>query len=136
MDKMVDHLFVFEGNGAIKDIIGNYTEYRKQTAADYKMEKLEAKDGGPAETVKVTQLTTSSEKPAEKKKLSFKEKVEFEQLEKEMEELEKEKLDLTVKLSDTNLTGDAVMVAGNRLSEVVHLLEEKTDRWLELSEYA
>jgi ATP-binding cassette subfamily F protein uup len=136
MDKMVDHLFVFEGNGAIKDIIGNYTEYRKQTAADYKKEKQEAKDGAPAETVKVTQLSQTAEKPSEKKKLSFKEKTEFEQLEKEMEKLEVEKDRLTAKLSDSSLSGEELMVAGQQLTSVVSELERITDRWLELSEYA
>jgi ABC transport system ATP-binding/permease protein len=136
MDKMVDHLFVFEGSGAIKDIIGNYTEYRKQTAADYKREKLEAKDGGaPAEKVKVTQIGQSNEKPVEKKKLSFKEKAEYEQLEKDMEVLEAEKDRLTASLSDGSLTGDELMKAGQRLSEVVSELERISDRWLELSEY-
>lgn len=136
MDKMVDHLFVFEGNGAIKDIIGNYTEYRKQTAADYKKEKQEAKDGAPAETVKVTQLSQTADKPVEKKKLSFKEKAEFEQLEKEMEKLESEKERLTAKLSDSSLSGEELMVAGQQLTSVVSELERITDRWLELSEYA
>jgi ABC transport system ATP-binding/permease protein len=136
MDKMVDHLFVFEGNGAIKDIIGNYTEYRKQTAADYKKEKQEAKDGIPAEKVKVTQLSDSSEKTAEKKKLSFKEKEEFKQLEKDMESLEAEKEVLTAKLSDSTISNEEIMSAGNRLSEVVTKLDSVTDRWLELSEFA
>lgn len=136
MDKMVDHLFVFEGNGAIKDIIGNYTEYRKQTAADYKREKLEAKDGGaPTEKVKVTQISQSNEKPVEKKKLSFKEKAEYEQLEKDMEVFEAEKDRLTTSLSDGSLSGEELMKAGQRLSEVVSELERISDRWLELSEY-
>ncbi len=136
MDKMVDHLFVFEGSGAIKDIIGNYTEYRKQTATDYKREKLEAKDGGaPTEKVKVTQISQSNEKPVEKKKLSFKEKAEYEQLEKDMEVLEAEKDRLTASLSDGSLSGEELMKAGQRLSEVVSELERISDRWLELSEY-
>jgi ATP-binding cassette subfamily F protein uup len=135
MDKMVDHLFVFEGNGAIKDIIGNYTEYRKQTAVDYKKEKQEDKDGVPTETVKVTQLSDSSDKSVDKKKLSFKEKEEFKQIEKEMEYLESEKTTLTVKLSDPTISNEEIMKSGNRLSEVVSKLEEISDRWLELSEY-
>jgi ATP-binding cassette subfamily F protein uup len=135
MDKMVDHLFVFEGEGAIKDIIGNYTEYRKQTAADYKKEKQEIKDGEPAKQVKVTQLSESSEKPAEKRKLSFKEKEEFKQAEKDMEILEVEKEELTNKLFDSSLSNEELMNAGIRLSEVVSKLETATDRWLELSEF-
>lgn len=135
MDKMVDHLFVFEGQGAIKDIIGNYTEYRKQTAADYKKEKQEARDGIVEKEVKVTQLSESSEKLVEKKKLSFKEKEEFKQLEKDMDTLEQEKESLTQKLSDAGITNEEIMTAGNRLSEVVQALESKSDRWLELSEF-
>ncbi|MEY3198783.1 MAG: hypothetical protein RJA13_741 [Bacteroidota bacterium] len=135
MDKMVDHLFVFEGQGAIKDIIGNYTEYRKQTAADYKKEKQEARDGTVEKEVKVTQLSESAEKLVEKKKLSFKEKEEFKQLEKDMDALEQEKESLTQKLSDAGITNEEIMTAGNRLSEVVQALESKSDRWLELSEF-
>jgi ATP-binding cassette subfamily F protein uup len=135
MDKMVDHLFVFEGNGAIKDIIGNYTGYRKQTAVDYKREKQEEKDGVKAETIKVTQIATSSEKPVEKKKLSFKEKEEFNKIEQEMVQLETEKELLTQKLSDPSISNEEIMTSGNRLSEVVAKLELITDRWLELSEY-
>jgi ATP-binding cassette subfamily F protein uup len=135
MDKMVDHLFVFEGDGAIKDIIGNYTEYRKQTAVDYK--KDPSTSSGAKETVKevkVTQLSNSFVE--EKKKLSFKEKEEFKKIEKDMESLETEKESLTAKLSDPSISNEDIMNAGNRLAEVVQKLEEITDRWLELSEYA
>jgi ATP-binding cassette subfamily F protein uup len=135
MDKMVDHLFVFEGEGAIKDIIGNYTEYRKQTAADYKKEKQD-KDSEPVKEVKVTQLSNQAEKVPEKRKLSFKEKEEFKQLEKDMERLEEEKIDLTNQLSDASASNEQIMKNGNRLAEVVTDLENKTDRWLELSEFA
>ena len=134
MDKMVDHLFVFEGDGAMKDIIGNYTEYRKQTAVDYK--KDSSTSSGVKETVKevkVTQLSNSSVE--EKKKLSFKEKEEFKKIEKDMESLESEKEKLTAKLSDATISNEDIMNAGNRLAEVVQKLEEITDRWLELSEY-
>ena len=135
MDKMVDHLFVFEGDGAMKDIIGNYTEYRKQTAVDYK--KDSSTSSGVKETVKevkVTQLSNSSVE--EKKKLSFKEKEEFKKIEKDMDSLESEKETLTTKLSDSTISNEDIMNAGNRLAEVVQKLEEITDRWLELSEYA
>jgi ATP-binding cassette subfamily F protein uup len=134
MDKMVDHLFVFEGNGAIKDIIGNYTEYRKQTAADYKKEKYE-KTNVTEKEVKVTQLASATERTADKRKLTFKEKEEFKQLENELESLEHEKSLLTAQLSNGELSGEGVMNVGQRLSEVVDLLEKKSDRWLELSEF-
>lgn len=133
MDKMVDHLFVFEGDGAIKDIIGNYTEYRKQTAAAYKKDKFE-KTSSTEKEVKVTQLTNAVERSVDKRKLTFKEKDEFKQLEIELDTLEQEKATLTTQLSTGELSGESVMNVGQRLSEVVDLLEKKSDRWLELSE--
>lgn len=134
MDKMVDHLFVFEGQGAIKDIIGNYTEFRKQTAADYKKEKLAAKDPEPVKEVKVTQIAASA--PTEKRKLSFKEKHEFDQLEKDLENLEADKLKWTNVLSDGNSSNDDLMKAGAELAQIMEQIDAKTERWLELSEFA
>lgn len=134
MDKMVDHVFVFEGQGAIKDIIGNYTEYRKQLAQDSKRDKKPAADGEKIEAVKVTQL--SSNAPADKKKLSFKEKQEFEQLEKDLEIFEAEKEKYTAILSDPASGNDAIMEAGNKLAELMKKIEAATERWLELAEFA
>ncbi|MCC6700862.1 MAG: ABC-F family ATP-binding cassette domain-containing protein [Fluviicola sp.] len=134
MDKMVDHLFVFEGQGAIKDIIGNYTEFRKQTAADYKKEKLAAKDPEPVQEVKVTQIAASA--PSEKRKLSFKEKHEFDQLEKDLESLEADKVKWTNVLSDGNSSNDDLMKAGAELAQIMEQIDAKTERWLELSEFA
>jgi ATP-binding cassette subfamily F protein uup len=132
MDKMVDHLFVFEGQGAIKDIIGNYTEYRKQTAADYKKEKMAAKDPEPVKEVKVTQIASA---PAEKRKLSFKEKHEFDQLEKDLEQLESEKEKFTAVLSSGEATNEELMLAGQELAKIVAQIDSKTERWLELAEF-
>lgn len=132
MDKMVDHIFVFEGEGAIKDIIGNYTEYRKQTALDSKRDKKASDADVVIEPVKVTQMTSA---PVEKKKLSFKEKMEYDSLEKEIEVLEEEKDNLTAILSDGTASNEQIMEAGMKLSKVVEALEAKTDRWLELAEF-
>ena len=85
--------------------------------------------------MKVTQLSNSSDKSIEKKKLSFKEKEEFKQIEKDMESLESEKNTLTIKLSDPTISNEDIMKCGNRLAEVVSKLEQISDRWLELSEY-
>ncbi len=134
MDKMVDHLFVFEGKGAIKDIIGNYTEYRKQTAVDYKKDKEETKSEEPKKEVKVTQISNASSSEP-KRKLSFKEKQEFEAIEKEMPLLEQEKEALTLALSDGSLAADEIIRTGEKLAAVVASLEEKELRWLELSEF-
>ena len=133
MDKMVDHLFVFEGQGAIKDIIGNYTEFRKQTAVDYKKEKAAEKDPTPVKEVKVTQLSASSSQ--EKRKLSFKEKSEFDSLEKELEELEVEKEAQTAVLSSGSSSNEQIMEAGNKLATIVAAIDSKTERWLELAEF-
>ncbi len=129
MDKMVDHLFVFKGDGELKDITGNYTAFRKKLLAEQKAEKKE-------QTAKVVEKPQKEQAPKEKKKLSYKEKTEFEQIEKDLESLEEEKAQLSQKLSDASLSSEDLMEAGNRLAIVVASIEEKTDRWLELSEYA
>jgi len=134
MDKMVDHVFVFEGQGAIKDIIGNYTEYRKQLAQDNKRDKKPTEE--KIEAVKVTQMSESTTSAAEKKKLSFKEKQEFEQLEKELETLETQKETFTNVLSNPESSNDDIMNAGTKLAEIVGRIDEATERWLELAEFA
>ncbi len=132
MDKMVDHLFVFEGNAEIKDLTGNYTAYRQQMLKTKKNNISDAK-----EKIKVSTLSTVTvvKEPEKKVKLSYKEKAEFDSLEKDMETLEIEKDKLSVILSNPSSDNDALMIAGKRLSVVVKEIEEKTDRWLELSEY-
>ena len=134
MDKMVDHLFVFEGDAKIKDLLGNYTAYRKQMLKGQKEQK---KDNTPEEVIKISTLSEGDKKeePVKKIKLSYKENAEFERLEGEMEKLEEVKAKLTLILSDTNSSNDDLMEAGEKLSKVVSELETKTDRWLELSEF-
>ena len=122
MDKMVDHLFVMNGNGQIKDIVGNYTVYRK------KQKELTKKS-------KNTNIKKESTVIKEKNKLSFKEKEEFKSLENEIEALEKEKKEITNKLSDLSFNGEELNEMGKRLSEIVSEIEIKSDRWLILSEY-
>lgn len=129
MDKMVDHLFVFKGDGELKDITGNYTAYRVSIQKQARAEKRQESSETVAKQEKVKKDTT------EKKKLSYKEKVEFESLEGEIQKLEKEKAELTEVLSNTDASSEDLMNAGERLSEVVSELEEKEFRWLELSEY-
>lgn len=126
MDKMVDHLFVFEGEGAIKDIIGNYTAYRQ-------LEKNAVKNTEP---VAVKQAEVKIETPAnEKRKLSFKEKEEFNRLESQMEQFEQEKQQLTLEMSSGSATNEDLIRIGNRMAEVVSQLETMSDRWLELAEF-
>ncbi len=126
MDKMVDHLFVFKGNGEVKDILGNYTEYRTLLQADGKKERKE-------EQVLKAEVPKPKEEPG-KRKLSYKEQLEFNTLEEEMEKLEKEKEELTVRITDANLSSEELMKVGDRLTQVMKEIDAKTDRWLELSE--
>ncbi len=130
MDKMVDHLFVFEGDGEIKDIIGNYTDYRK----NQKLEARESKNN-PIKEVEVKTEPKVVEKPIEKRKLSFKEKQEYENLPSEIEQLEEKKELLTVELSDGSKSNQQIMEIGAELAKVVAELELKSDRWLELAEF-
>lgn len=130
MDRLVDHLFVFEQNGAIRDFPGNYTEYRLNLASEIAANKA-AKTSPPAQTV---QKVVEEEKPKKQLKLSFKEKFEFEQLEKELPELEKKKIELSEKLSSGITDSETILKISNELTLLVAELEEKEMRWLEISE--
>lgn len=126
MNKIVDHLLVFEGNGRIKDFPGNYS--------DYCLWK-EAQNVEVSETsVKKERIVSSL--PNAKKKLSFKEKQEFEALEKEIENLEQEKFLIEKELASGALSNDDLTIKSIRFGEITQLIDEKTTRWLELSELA
>lgn len=129
MDKMVDHLFVFEGNGEVKDILGNYTEYRAQQKKIVSEERKEEKK--QAEIV----VETIPVESKDKKKLSYKEQKEYDDLEGEIEQLEAKKEQLTAILSSSTSSNEEIMNAGEELGKVVTSLDEKTNRWLELSEF-
>ncbi|MDB5281250.1 MAG: transporter related, partial [Bacteroidota bacterium] len=132
MDKLVDHLFVFEGDGVVNDFPGNYSEWR---VAKTKNKKSETGTRMTEEIqVKPAPVVLQEAKP--KKKLSFKEKFEFEALEKEMPELEKEKSELNEKINSGNALYAELNQMIERIGVVAKLLEEKELRWLELSEYA
>jgi ATP-binding cassette subfamily F protein uup len=128
MDKMVDHLFVFESEGEIVDVIGNYTTYRKK-------QKLKVKNTKSASPIIERKANDEIEQAGVKTKLSFKEKAEFEVLEKDIEQLELAKIRYTNLLSNGDLDGNKLFETGNKLAEVVEAIELKTNRWLELSEY-
>ena len=130
MDKMVDHLFVFDGSGEIKDTFGNYTVYRQKIAQQLKDDRKATTVSAPIEEIKVVK----NDNLAEKRKMNFKEKVEFKNMEGDIEKLEAEKALLTDKLSDASLSNVELMNAGNRLGEVIKELEAKSDRWLELAD--
>ena len=130
MDKVVDHILVFKGNGEIKDFPGNYTQYRK---SDLAKQQAQAK---PAKTdEKTSQPTTKTkEKTPSKRRMSFKEKQEYTTLEAEISQLEAEKSDIIAKLSGTTLSVDEITELSKRLPVVESQLDEKSMRWLELSE--
>lgn len=133
MDKVVDHLLVFRGNAELKDFPGNYTQYRDWKDVQDQLEK-------EAEAARQAQLNPEPERQAknneQKKRLSFKEKREFEQLEAEIPVLEAEKAELETELSSGTLATDVLLAKANRIAEIIDQIDEKTMRWLELSELA
>jgi ATP-binding cassette subfamily F protein uup len=140
MDRLVDHLFVFEGNGVITDFPGNYTQLRLWQKEKEKSETDNKESDNNAERNRsmVKDASSTVEMPAgstAKKRFSFKEKREFELLQKEIEELSAEKENITAKLNSGNLPFDELQQLSNRIGEVTNLLDEKEFRWLELSEY-
>lgn len=134
IDKVVDHLMVFNGQGDIRDFPGNYTQYRAWKEEKERAKKEQDKQARPAEKSTAELRPRSAEK--EKKKLSFKEKREFEQLEQEIMELEEEKKRLEEALCSGTLSVDELTEKSKRLPVLEELLDEKTMRWLELSELA
>ncbi len=130
LDRLVDHTFAFEGEGYIRDFPGNYTDYRNQADEQLKEQKKEEKPKAEAPRP----AAAAQEQP--KKKLSFKEKQEFEALEKEIPALEAEKRTLSEKLSGGITDFEEISRISARLEAVVEELELKELRWLELSEFA
>jgi ATP-binding cassette subfamily F protein uup len=137
LDKLVDHLFIFCGNGVVKDFIGSYSEYReyiKEYEAEQKSAARAEEKAAKEKAAKEAAKATPQEAPAKKKKLTFKEQREFEQLEKDLESLAAEKADLEAKLSSGTLPFDQLQTASERVGQLINLIDEKELRWLELSE--
>ena len=128
LDKLTEHLFVFEGNGKVRDFLGNYNEYRLQLKEE---QRQAVRDEKQLQSEAVKTVAAS----APKRKLSFKEQTEFKQLEKDMELLSKEKAALTEKLSGTVAHHDEIQKTAKRIEEIIISLDEKELRWLELSEF-
>lgn len=130
MDRLIDHLFAFEGNGDIKDFPGNYSHYRLwKQLEEYKLQKAESR---PQKNESKIQNAATHDK----QKFSFKDKTEFEQLEKEIAGLEKEKKLLEVKLGNGSNDFEKLQETSERISDILVLLDKKEMRWLELSEKA
>ena len=125
MDKVVDHILVFNGQGDIRDFPGNYSDYR-----DWKL----AKQDREKEVAKPKEEKTQKVRLNDKRRMTFKEKKEFEQLEKEIAELEEEKKAIEDALCSGTLSVDELTEKSKRLPVLTDEIDEKTMRWMELSE--
>ena len=125
MDKVVDHLLVFKGDGVVKDFPGNYTQFREYS-------QLQSKEA--AEETKTKEAPKKDYRHETKRKMTFKEKREFEQLEKDIEALEKEQAAIEQDLCSGGLSVDELTEKSKRLPILKEELDEKGMRWLELSE--
>ncbi len=125
MDKVVDHLLVFEGQGDIRDFPGNYSDYRNWKAVRAEREK---------EKVKLVEEKTQRVRLNDKRRMSFKERKEFESLEQEIAALELEKKNIEQELCSGTLSVEQLTEKSKRLPVLTNELDEKSMRWLELSE--
>ena len=130
MDKVVDHLLVFKGDGAIKDFPGNYTQYRQWSALQSKEEEKTEKK----KNTQKTSATTEREPNSRPRRLSFKEQREMQQLERDIEALEAEQRKLEEELCSGKLSVEELTEKSIRLPKLKEELDEKSFRWLELSE--
>ena len=127
LDKIVDHLFVFEGDGVIKDFPGNYTQYKLWSDEQKKKVQLQKR---------ILSRTAEAQKPAvlPSNKLSFKEKRELESLEREIVLLEAEKTAIETDLQSGTLNAETLTLRSQRWAGILPEIELKTDRWMELSD--
>jgi len=132
MDKIVDHLFVFEGDGKVKDFPGNYTIYRNSVEEEEERAQAVARAQVQAKEVKAAPAKPKQQS----QKLTFNEKREFEQLEKDLEALEEEKNTLEEQMNSGELSPEELVDKSQRYAELKDELDEKELRWLELSEKA
>ena len=131
MDKVVDHLLVFKGNGEVNDFPGNYTQYRQWCALQPK--ELAVKKSSDDEN---KDKEKKSYRNDQRRKMTYKEKMEFEQLSKDIEKLEAEQKQIEDALCSGTLTVEQITELSCRLPEVKDALDEKSMRWLELSEFS
>ena len=131
MDKVVDHLLAFQGNAIIKDFPGNYSQYREWKEVQDLIEKEKIQSAKTAES----KPRKENEPKEEKKKLSFKEKREFEELDELIPRLEEEKTLLEHEMSSGALSSGELLAKSTRISQLMDEIDEKTLRWMELSEW-
>ena len=136
LDKLVDHLFIFCGNGVVKDFIGSYSEYREYIKEYEAEQRSQARAQEKAEKDKAAKAAAAVqvETPSKKKKLTYKEQKELEQIEKDLEALGAEKAELEEKLSTGTLPFDQLQAASERIGQIMDENDEKEMRWLELTD--
>jgi len=124
MDKLIDHLFVFDGKGNIRDFPGNYTQFRIQ--------EQKKKNIVSANKPKVSTPVKAEKK--ESNKITYAERLELGKLETELEDLEQTKAMLTESLNAVGSDHEKLVELGNAMKETIHSIDQKTERWMELSE--
>ena len=134
LDKLVDHLFIFCGNGLVKDFVGSYSEYREYIKEYEAEQKSAARAQEKAEKEKNSKEASKAANFTQKKKLTYKEQKELEQLEKDLEALAEEKAAIEESLSNGNMEFEQLQKASERIAEIIELTDEKEMRWLELSD--
>ena len=139
LDKLVDHLFVFCGDGVVKDFVGSYSEYREYIKEYEAEQRSQARAQEKAEKEKAAREaakagTMQTEAPAKKKKLTYKEQKELEQIEKDLEALALEKEELESQLGSGGLPFDRLQAASERIGVIMAETDEKEMRWLELTD--
>lgn len=134
MDRLVDHLFVFEGEGEVRDFPGNYSLYRLATENESGQKKILP----PKVTTLAEEKTLTLSEPVspEKRKLSYNEKREWDSLQEEIADLSKEKTVISEKMNSGSIAYDELMKLSERIAEIDGLIDQKELRWLELSEIA
>ncbi|MBC7892513.1 MAG: ABC-F family ATP-binding cassette domain-containing protein [Sphingobacteriaceae bacterium] len=130
MDRLVEHLFVFEGEGRIRDFPGNYTDYRESLQSS--VDSFQVSEPSTKSTQQFP--SNNPQPPTTRRKLSFKEQKEFETLEKDIASLEEQKASLTERLNDGADNYQQISLWSKEIEEINHVLQEKELRWLELSE--
>ena len=137
LDKLVDHLFIFCGNGLVKDFVGGYSEYRefiKEYEAEQRSQARAEEKAAKEKAAKEAAKNAPAEVPAKKRKLTYKEQKEMEQLEKDLETLAAEKAELETQLNSGSLSFDQLQKASERIGAIIEETDEKELRLLELYE--
>ena len=137
LDKLVDHLFIFCGNGLVKDFVGSYSEYRefiKEYEAEQRSQARAEEKAAKEKAAKEAAKNAPAEAPAKKRKLTYKEQKEMEQLEKDLEALAAEKAELETQLNSGTLPFDQLQQASERIGAIIDETDEKELRLLELYE--